>query len=71
MSKQKDKRPADKRTGDKRPGKLLRRREVVAELLAARGEALVVAGLGAPAWDITHAGDHDLNFPLWGAMGGA
>jgi len=32
---------------------------------------LVIAGLGAPAWDITAAGDHDLNFPMWGAMGGA
>ena len=51
--------------------KLLRRREVVKALLAERGDLLVVGGLGAPAWDITHAGDHDLNFPLWGAMGGA
>jgi thiamine pyrophosphate-dependent acetolactate synthase large subunit-like protein len=51
--------------------KLLRRREVVEELLAERGNLLVIGGLGAPAWDITHAGDHDLNFPLWGAMGGA
>ncbi len=51
-------------------GKLLRR-EVVKELLARRGDALVVGGLGAPAWDITSAGDCDLNFPLWGAMGGA
>ena len=51
--------------------KLLRRREVVTELLAQRGDLLVIGGLGAPAWDITHAGDHDLNFPLWGAMGGA
>jgi len=51
--------------------KLLHRREVVKELLAKRGDLLVIAGLGAPAWDITHAGDHDLNFPLWGAMGGA
>jgi thiamine pyrophosphate-dependent acetolactate synthase large subunit-like protein len=52
--------------------KLLRRREVVSELLRERGEStLVIAGLGAPAWDITHAGDRDLNFPLWGAMGGA
>ena len=51
--------------------KLLRRREVVAELLENRGDSLVISGLGAPAWDITHAGDHDLNFPLWGAMGGA
>ncbi len=51
--------------------KLLRRREVVAELLQNRGDLLVIGGLGAPAWDITSAGDHALNFPLWGAMGGA
>lgn len=49
----------------------LNRRDVVAQLLADRGDALVVAGLGAPAWDITAAGDCPLNFPLWGAMGGA
>ena len=49
----------------------LRRREVVAELLADRGDMLVVAGLGAPVWDCTAAGDHPLTFPLWGAMGGA
>jgi thiamine pyrophosphate-dependent acetolactate synthase large subunit-like protein len=51
--------------------KLLRRREVVRELLKKRGDMLVVAGLGAPAWDITAAGDHDNNFPMWGAMGAA
>lgn len=51
--------------------KPLRRREVVKELLKKRGDMLVVAGLGAPAWDITSAGDHANNFPLWGAMGGA
>jgi thiamine pyrophosphate-dependent acetolactate synthase large subunit-like protein len=49
----------------------LRRREVVARLLADRGDMLVVAGLGAPNWDCTAAGDHPLNFPLWGAMGAA
>lgn len=49
----------------------LRRRAVVNRLLADRGDLLVVAGLGACAWDITAAGDHDCNFPLWGAMGGA
>jgi thiamine pyrophosphate-dependent acetolactate synthase large subunit-like protein len=49
----------------------LHRREVVNALLHDRGELLVVAGLGSPAWDITAAGDHDLSFPLWGAMGGA
>jgi thiamine pyrophosphate-dependent acetolactate synthase large subunit-like protein len=51
--------------------KLLHRREVVSELLKDRGDLLVVGGLGAPAWDITAAGEHVLNFPLWGAMGGA
>jgi thiamine pyrophosphate-dependent acetolactate synthase large subunit-like protein len=49
----------------------LRRRDVVARLLEDRGDLLVVAGLGAPAWDATAAGDHPLTFPLWGAMGGA
>ncbi len=47
------------------------RRDVVRALLADRGSLLVVAGLGAPAWDATDAGDHALNFPLWGGMGGA
>ncbi len=49
----------------------LRRREVVRALLADRGDLLVVAGLGAPAWDVAAAGDSELDFPLWGAMGGA
>ena len=49
----------------------LRRRTIVPELLKDRGDMLVVAGLGSTAWDITAAGDHDLSFPLWGAMGGA
>ena len=49
----------------------LRRREVVAAMLAERGDMLVVAGLGAPVWDCTAVADHPLNFPLWGAMGGA
>jgi len=50
---------------------VLDRRHVVNSLLADRGELLVVAGLGASAWDITAAGDHPLNFPLWGGMGSA
>jgi thiamine pyrophosphate-dependent acetolactate synthase large subunit-like protein len=49
----------------------LHRREVVKALLTDRGTLLVVAGLGAPAWDATEAGDHALTFPLWGGMGGA
>ncbi len=51
---------------------LLDRRHVVGRLLEDRGGLLVVAGLGAPAWDITAVGgDQPLNFPLWGAMGSA
>jgi len=49
----------------------LLRRDLARALLAGRDGLAVVAGLGACAWDITAAGDHDLNFPLWGAMGGA
>jgi thiamine pyrophosphate-dependent acetolactate synthase large subunit-like protein len=49
----------------------LHRRDVVASLLKNRKGLLVVAGLGSTAWDITAAGDHDLSFPLWGAMGQA
>ncbi|MDE2517292.1 MAG: aldehyde dehydrogenase [Rhodospirillales bacterium] len=48
-----------------------RRRSVVNALLADRGAMLVVAGLGAPSWDITAAGDCATNLPLWGGMGSA
>ena len=47
----------------------LDRRRIVESLLADRGDLLVIAGLGAPCWDVTAAGDHDLTFPLWGGMG--
>ena len=53
------------------PNALLHRRAVVVELLRDRGELLVIAGLGAPNWDVSAAGDHLNNFPLWGAMGAA
>ena len=49
----------------------LDRREAVRALLADRGGLLVVTGLGSPAYDVFAAGDHDANFYLWGAMGGA
>ena len=49
----------------------LDRRQAVATLLRDPGDLLVVAGLGAPNWDATAAGDRPLNFCLWGAMGGA
>jgi thiamine pyrophosphate-dependent acetolactate synthase large subunit-like protein len=50
---------------------LLERRSVVSHLLAERNDAIVVGGLGASTYDIAAAGDHDRNFYLWGAMGGA
>lgn len=53
------------------PNALLHRRDVVVELLRDRGDLLVIAGLGAPNWDVSAAGDHANNFPLWGAMGAA
>jgi len=50
---------------------MLDRRDVVARLLADRGEALVVTGLGAATYDVAAAGDDARNFYLRGAMGGA
>jgi len=49
----------------------LHRRDVVTKLLEKRGKLLVIAGLGSTSWDITAAGDSDLSFPTWGAMGQA
>lgn len=49
----------------------LDRRKAVAELLADRGDLLVVTGLGSPTYDAAAAGDSHANFYLWGAMGGA
>ena len=48
----------------------LDRRKVVTALLKQRGDALVVAGLGAPCFDVMACGDNPLNFYTWGAMGG-
>ncbi len=51
---------------------MLDRRAAVRALLEGRpADLLVVAGLGTPAYDLYAAGDHDANFYLWGAMGGA
>ena len=50
---------------------LLDRRAVVAHLLANRKGTIAVGGLGASTYDIAAVGDHDRNFYLWGAMGGA
>ena len=50
---------------------VLDRREAVGRLLANRGDTLVVTGLGSPTYDVHAHGDHDANYYLWGAMGGA
>lgn len=47
------------------------RRAFVSKLLAQVPEALVVTGLGSASYDVYAAGDRDLNYYLWGAMGGA
>jgi thiamine pyrophosphate-dependent acetolactate synthase large subunit-like protein len=47
------------------------RREAVKALLVDRQNLLVVTGLGSPSYDVFAAGEHDANFYLWGAMGGA
>lgn len=49
----------------------LNRREVVAEILRGREDALVVTGLGSVTYDVHAAGDDDRNYYLWGAMGAA
>lgn len=54
-------------TNDKR----LERRAAMRQLLADRGDMLVVTGLGSTTYDAAAAGDDDRNFYLWGAMGGA
>lgn len=52
-------------------GSTLERRAAVKTLLSDRDDLLVVTGLGSPTYDVFAAGDHDGNFYLWGAMGGA
>jgi thiamine pyrophosphate-dependent acetolactate synthase large subunit-like protein len=47
------------------------RREAVRRLLRERAGLVVVAGLGASAYDVAACGDSPLDFPFWGAMGGA
>ncbi len=47
----------------------LKRRELVPALLARRGGALVVPGLGSPTWDCFAAGGSDDYLYSWGGMG--
>jgi thiamine pyrophosphate-dependent acetolactate synthase large subunit-like protein len=50
------------------PNKILRR-PFVASLLAHRGDALIVTGLGSPTWDCFAAGDSPDYLYSWGGMG--
>jgi thiamine pyrophosphate-dependent acetolactate synthase large subunit-like protein len=47
----------------------LDRRAFVAQLLADRGDLLVIGGLGSPTYDVAACGEHALNFYIWSAMG--
>lgn len=49
----------------------LERRVAAATLLRDPGDMLVVTGLGSTTYDAGAAGDRNLTFYLWGAMGGA
>jgi len=49
---------------------MLARRALVERLLRDRGGLCVIPGLGSCTWDVAAAGDHPLNFYMWGAMGG-
>lgn len=49
----------------------LHRREVMEKLMAARGDALCVAGLGSSVWDLAAVDHRAENFYIWGGMGGA
>jgi len=51
--------------------RMLNRREALREILYERGAMIIVAGLGASAYDLASCGNEPLDFPLWGAMGGA
>jgi thiamine pyrophosphate-dependent acetolactate synthase large subunit-like protein len=50
---------------------LLNRRDALRVLLSAREKMIVVTGLGSTAYDLASCGNEPLDFPLWGAMGGA
>ena len=47
----------------------IERRPLVADLLARRGDTLVIPGLGSPTWDSFAAGDSPEYLYSWGGMG--
>ena len=50
-------------------GPELERDEVVSRLMQARGDALLITGLGSPGWDAAASDHRPENFYLWGGMG--
>ncbi len=50
---------------------LLNRRDALRALLSEREKMIVVTGLGSTSYDLASCGNEPLDFPLWGAMGGA
>lgn len=54
-----------------RPTPVLDRRLVVERLVRDRLDLVAFTSLGSPTYDLAAAGDHERNFYLWGAMGGA
>ena len=49
----------------------LNRRVLVKDILENRKDMAVITGLGSPTYDVAAVEDHERNFYLWGAMGGA
>jgi thiamine pyrophosphate-dependent acetolactate synthase large subunit-like protein len=47
----------------------LNRSDVMKTLMAVRGDALAIAGLGSPVWDLASSDHKPENFYLWGGMG--
>jgi phosphonopyruvate decarboxylase len=49
----------------------IERRAFVSKLVAQIPDAVIITGLGSPSYDVFAAGDRELNYYLWGAMGGS
>ena len=47
----------------------LNRSDVLNKLMEVRGNALAIAGLGSPVWDLAPSDHQPENFYNWGGMG--
>ena len=63
--------PSKRSTAVPGPATVLLRRDLIGAILARRGDALVVTGLGTTCYDVFSFGDDPLNFYNWAGMGGA